>query len=331
MQCLSGVQTTRLPHLTPVKLDSQTPPLLLCRMPLHVSTVLAGRQIQVMPILLQPRFLPLAASIAAYAPSASTCSLQEEWSLTAEKSWISGFIDRSQPRVSLQLPWTASQTSVPDQPPLHSKPTSFARRSLQQAAQTYQATAAFTLLFPSLPTSSQALVAQDTSDALQQGTAPLNTVITITPVAPASALTLSVSILFPPSNTVSATPSQATLAAVTLTSALTTDPAQALASLYAKHGAFQVQGTSISNALVPQGSPSSTLRASPLTASTVPSVPATPSSLSAPPPISPAIQRALPSSPSIPFQTPTPSVLPPPASPVSLAGLPSQVSMCMCA
>ena len=260
----------------------------------------------------------------------ATCSLQEEWSLTAEESWISGFIDRSQPRLAVQLLQTTSQTSVAHQAAGHTKPISFSRRCLQQAPQTYQATVAFTLFFPSQSPSSQATVAQDTSNALQQATAPLNTITTIAPVASPNALTLNVSVLFPPGNTVSATPSQATLAAVTLTSALTTNPAQALPSLSAKDGAFLVQGTSISNALVPQGSPSSTQRASPLITSTLPTAPAVPSSSFSPSPTtSLAVQTMLPSLPPSPFQTPPPPVLPTPPSPISLAGLPSQVSMCL--
>ena len=269
-------------------------------------------------------------SSAAHASNTAACSLQEDWSLTAEESWISGFIDRSwsQPKLSLQLPRTTSHRSAANQAPHHTKPVSFARRSLQQAPQTYQATVAFTLFFPSQSPLSQASVAQDTSDALKQAAAPLNTITTIVPVASSNALTLNVSVLFPPGNTVSATPSQATLAAVTLTSALTTNPAQALPSLYAKDGAFQVQGTSISNALVPQGSPSSTRRATPLTASASPDAPAIPSlSSSTSLPTPPAVQTPLPSLPPSPFQTPTPSVLPPPPSPVSSASLPSQVSM----
>ena len=260
----------------------------------------------------------------------ATCSLQEEWSLAAEESWISGFIDRSQPRLAVQLLWTASQTPVANEAPRYTKPISFARRSLQQAPQTYQATVAFTLFFPSQSPSSQIAVAQDTSDALKQATVPLNTITTIVPVASPNALALNISIVFPPGNTVSATPSQATLAAVTLTSALATNPAQALPSLYARAGAFQVQGTSISNALVPQGSPSSTQRASPLTASTLPNAPAVPSlSSSASPSTSPAVQNPLASSPTSPLQTPPSPVPPPPPSPISLAGLPSQVSMCV--
>ena len=262
--------------------------------------------------------------------TSAACSLQEEWSLNAEKSWVSGFIDRSQPRLAVQLPWTTSQTLVANQAPGHSKPISFARRSLQQAPQTYQATVAFTLFFPSQSPSSQAAVAQDISDALKQATAPLDTIITIIPQGSPDARTLNVSILFPPGNTVSATPSQTTLAAVTLTSALTTNPAQALPSLYARDGAFQVQGTSISNALVPQGSPSSTQRASPITASTLPSAPVVPS-LSSPASssTSPAVQTPLPSLPPRPLQTPPSPVLPTPPSPTSLAGLPSQVSLCV--
>lgn len=260
----------------------------------------------------------------------ATCSLQEEWSLTADENWISGFIDRSQPRLAVQMPWTASQTSAANQAPRYTKPINLARRSLQQAAQTLQATVAFTLFFPSQSPSSQIAVAQDTSDALKQATVPLNTITTIVPVASPNALALNVSILFPPGNTVSATPSQATLAAVTLTSALTTNPAQALPSLYARAGPFHVQGTSISNALVPQGSPSSTQRAPPSTASTLPNAPAVPSlSSSASPSTSPAVQTPLASSPPSPLQTPPSPVPPPPPSPNSLAALPSQVSMCM--
>ena len=260
----------------------------------------------------------------------AACSLQEEWSLTAEESWISGFIDRSQPRLAVQLLRTTSQTSVAYQAPRHTKPVSFSRRSLQQAPQTYQATVAFTLVFPSQSPSSQATIAQDTSDALKQATAPLTTITTIIPVASTKALTLNVSVLFPPGNTVSATPSQATLAAVTLTSALTTNPTQALPSLSAQDGAFQVQGTSISNALVPQGSPSSTQRASPVIASRSPTAPAVPfPSSTASPTTSIAVQTTLPSLPPSPFQTPPPPVLPNPPSPISLAGLPSQVSICL--
>ena len=262
----------------------------------------------------------------AHASNAVTCSLQEDWSLTADENWVSGFIGRSQPRSTEQLPLTILQTSVADQAPLHTKPISFARRSLQQAPQTYQATVAFTLFFTSQTTSSQASVAQDLSDALKQATAPFVTISTVVPVASPTAPTFNVSILFPPGNTVSATPSQGTLAAVTLTNALTLNPAQALPSLYAKHGAFQVVGTSIANALVPQGSPGSTQRASPLPASAFPNALPARSSPSATPPAagqSPVPTLAASSSP---FQTPPPP--PRPSAPIGVAGLPSQVSVC---
>lgn len=251
----------------------------------------------------------------------ATCRQPQQWNLTAEENWISGFIDRSHSRLAADALFTmsAKETSSPDRAPLHTKPITSARRSLQQGSQTYQATVTFTLSFTSQPASSQSSVAQDVSDALKQVAAPLDTITTIVPVASSTALALNVSILFPPGNTVSATPSQATLAAVTLTSALTSNPAQALPSLFAKLGAFQVQSTSISNALVPQGSPSSTQRASPLTGPAPPSAPAT---LSSPFPAA-GVHSPLPAT-SNPTQTRAASQPPPPPE----AGLPTQVTIC---
>ena len=150
--------------------------------------------------------------------------------------------------------------------PKHTELLSSARRHLQQNSQTYQATVTFTLSLTSQPATNQASVSQDLSTAIKQVTAPLNTAITATPISAGNGLVLNVSITFPPGNTVSATPSQGTLAAVNLVRALIQDPVQALPSLYATTGSFTVQTLSISDALVAADSPSSTIHASPIPA-----------------------------------------------------------------
>ena len=273
----------------------------------------------------------------------------------ADSSWTIGFVDRTQLSKAAQLPLTLSLASMADQSSYHTKLISSARRSLLQAAQTYQATVSFTLAFKSQSTSAQTSVTQDVSTAIKQVTAPLNTVTTITPVAASATLTLNVSVLFPAGNTVSVTPSQATLAAVNLTNGLTTNPAQALPSLSAKDGAFQVLNISISDALVAQGSPSSTQRTPPVTASIIPAVvPAQSmsSSLSTPspttgaspiPPVAPGLSQApmqapvpsptpalssspLTSTPTVTSPTSTPPPLPPPPSPPSPPALPLPAS-----
>ncbi len=237
----------------------------------------------------------------------AACSLQGEW--RTEYTWTTGFIDRIQPAQNLRSPLVSSLVTLADQVPQHAQLLSSARRQLHQSGLTYQATVAFTLSLTSQLSPNPAPVSQDLSTAIKQATAPLNVVTTIIPAAAATNLTLNVSILFPPGNTVSATPSQATAAAVTLTTALTQNPAQAFPSLYAKDGAFQVLTISISDALVPQGVPSSTQYASPVSTFPLPNSLAIATTSSTPVPslhavASPVLATSTPS----PVQAPSPII-----------------------
>ena len=146
------------------------------------------------------------------------------------------------------------------------------RRQLLQSTMTFQSTLTFILTFTSQTASSpnRAVLATDLSTALQQAVAPLAATTTVTPVLSGANYALNASVVFPPDNSVSATPSQATLAAVNLANALTANAAQALPGLVAKAGSISVTGVSIQDALVPAGS-SSSIRAPPPPESALPS------------------------------------------------------------
>ena len=133
------------------------------------------------------------------------------------------------------------------------------RRQLLQGTMIFQSTLTFILTFTSQTVSSpnRAVLATDLSTALQQAVAPLAATTTLTPVLSGANYALNASLVFPPDNSVSATPSQATLAAVNLANALTANAAQALPGLVAKAGSINVTGVSIQDALVPAGSSSS--------------------------------------------------------------------------
>ena len=101
-------------------------------------------------------------------------------------------------------------------------------------------------------------MSSDLSAAISLAVAPLTVATSLTPVLSGAYYALNASVVFPQDNTVSAAPSQATVAAVTLADALTANAAQALPGLAAKDGPIYVTGVSIQDALVPAGPPSST-------------------------------------------------------------------------
>lgn len=117
----------------------------------------------------------------------------------------------------------------------------------------------------------RAILASDLSAVLSQAAAPLTVVTSLTPVLSGTNYALNASVVFPADNTVSATPSQATLAAVTLANALTANAAQALPGLAAKDGPITVTGISLQDALVPAGPSSSTHAPPPPPQTTLPS------------------------------------------------------------
>lgn len=102
------------------------------------------------------------------------------------------------------------------------------------------------------------ILSSDLSAAISLAVAPLTVATSLTPVLSGAYYALNASVVFPQDNTVSAAPSQATVAAVTLADALTANAAQALPGLAAKDGPIYVTGVSIQDALVPAGPPSST-------------------------------------------------------------------------
>ena len=138
------------------------------------------------------------------------------------------------------------------------------RRSLLQSSQIFQATLTFTLTFTSpqsqiVSSDARDALNADLSSAITQAVAPLTVDTILTPVTSGTTYALNASITFPPGNTVSATPSQGTLAAVTLANALKANAGQALPGLIAKDGPVSVSGTSVQVVLVAAG-PGSTTR-----------------------------------------------------------------------
>lgn len=140
----------------------------------------------------------------------------------------------------------------------------FGRRHLLQSPLTFQSTLTFLVTFTSqtISTPNRDILPNDLSAAVSLAAAPLSVVTTTSPVLTGAFYALNASVVFPQDNTVSATPSQATLAAVTLADALTTNAAQALTGLAAKDGGINVTGVSIQDALVTAG-PASTAPAPP--------------------------------------------------------------------
>ena len=134
------------------------------------------------------------------------------------------------------------------------------RRHILQTLQTFQPTLSFIITFTSQPASSadSAILTADTTAAIALAAAPLAVATNLTPELSGRSLALNASVRYPPDNTVSATPSQATLAAVTLANALKADAAQVLPSLVAKDGPVNVTGVALQVALVPAGPPTTT-------------------------------------------------------------------------
>ena len=99
----------------------------------------------------------------------------------------------------------------------------------------------------------------DLSSAITLAVAPLTVDTALTPVTSGTTYALNASVKFPPGNAVSASPSQGTLAAVTLAHALEADAGQALPGLVAKDGPVRADGTSVQVVLVAAG-PGSTAR-----------------------------------------------------------------------
>ncbi|KAA6418364.1 MAG: hypothetical protein FRX49_11729 [Trebouxia sp. A1-2] len=134
------------------------------------------------------------------------------------------------------------------------------RRHLLQSSLTFQSTVTFLLTFTAqtVSTPNRDILSSDLSAAISLAVAPLTVATTLTPVLSGAYYALNASVVFPQDNIISATPSQATLAAVTLANALTANVQQALPGLAAKDGPINVTGVSIQDALVPAGPPSST-------------------------------------------------------------------------
>jgi len=134
------------------------------------------------------------------------------------------------------------------------------QRHLLQSSLTFQSTVTFLLTFTAqtVSTPNRDILSSDLSAAISLAVAPLTVATTLTPVLSGSYFALNASVVFPQDNTVSATPSQATLAAVTLANALTANAAQALPGLAAKDGLISLTGVSIQDAVVPAGPHSST-------------------------------------------------------------------------
>ena len=138
------------------------------------------------------------------------------------------------------------------------------RRSLLQSSHTFQATLTFTLAFTSPQSQTASSGARDAlnvdlSSAITRAVAPLTVDTTLTPITSTTTYALNASVTFPPGNTVSATPSQGTLAAVTLANALKANAGQALPGLVAKAGPVSASGTSVQVVLVAAG-PGNTTR-----------------------------------------------------------------------
>ena len=132
------------------------------------------------------------------------------------------------------------------------------RRSLLQSSQTFQATLTFTLTFTSpqsqtVSSGARNALNADLSSAITQAVAPLTVDTTLLPVTSGKTYALNASVTFPPGNTVSVTPSQGTLAAVTLANALEANAGQALPGLVAKDGPVTASGTSVQVVLVAAG------------------------------------------------------------------------------
>ena len=138
------------------------------------------------------------------------------------------------------------------------------RRQLLQSTRTFQATVTFTLTFASQSAASRSrsTLNTDLSAAITQAVSPLTAVTTLTPFTSGTNYALNASVTFPPDNTVSATPSQGTLAAVTLATALEANAGGRLQGLVAKDGPITVTGVSLQDVLIPAG-PASTLHVPP--------------------------------------------------------------------
>ncbi len=159
---------------------------------------------------------------------------------------------------------TTQSSSATAAPSTAASPTS-GRRHLLQSSLTFQSTVTFLLTFTAqtVSTPNRHILSSDLSAAISLAVAPLTVATTLTPVLSGAYFALNASVVFPEDITISATPSQATLAAVTLANALTASAAQALPGLAAKDGPISVTGVSIQDALVPAGPPSSTPPTSP--------------------------------------------------------------------
>lgn len=167
--------------------------------------------------------------------------------------------------VAINITQSSSATAAPSTP-ASSVAASLAassttgRRHLLQSSLTFQSTVTFLLTFTAqtVSTPNRDILSSDLSAAISLAVAPLTVATSLTPVLSGAYYALNASVVFPQDNTVSAAPSQATVAAVTLADALTANAAQALPGLAAKDGPIYVTGVSIQDALVPAGPPSST-------------------------------------------------------------------------
>jgi hypothetical protein len=167
--------------------------------------------------------------------------------------------------VAINITQSSSATAAPSTP-ASSVAASLAassttgRRHLLQSSLTFQSTVTFLLTFTAqtVSTPNRDILSSDLSAAISLAVAPLTVATSLTPVLSGAYYALNASVVFPQDNTVSAAPSQATVAAVTLADALTANAAQALPGLAAKDGPINVTGVSIQDALVPAGPPSST-------------------------------------------------------------------------
>ena len=167
--------------------------------------------------------------------------------------------------VAINITQSSSATAAPSTP-ASSVAASLAassttgRRHLLQSSLTFQSTVTFLLTFTAqtVSTPNRDVLSSDLSAAISLAVAPLTVATSLTPVLSGAYYALNASVVFPQDNTVSAAPSQATVAAVTLADALTANAAQALPGLAAKDGPIYVTGVSIQDALVPAGPPSST-------------------------------------------------------------------------
>ena len=136
-----------------------------------------------------------------------------------------------------------SEAAPSEAPPGSALSTSgLVKRHLLQTSQTYQSTLSFTITFTAVPATasaaSQAALNSDTASAIQQAVQPLLVTPTLTPISSAANFALNASVQFPPDNTVSATPSQSTLAAITLLRALTSNAVQTLPGFCQRWGIY---------------------------------------------------------------------------------------------